>query len=215
MATSRTNLQPASTCCNPRVLRESSDLLLYKLKNGMARLLKHDASSRVEIRWQADAFVKKVIEYWASNVSARKGTIQLIKIDQGYTAQMSPLARCETREAMTMIQWNYAGEDQIFAKSCDCKMWCPTESNVRMAIHCNTQHSLLVDSLVRLRKAAPGKMWANQIQSLGAPWNKTPPVTWQQLGNISECYSAIITVFATKTMAQAWSQATRPATMDK
>lgn len=88
----------------------------------MARLLKHDASSRVEIRWQADAFVKKVIEYWASNVSARKGTIQLIKIDQGYTAQMSPLARCETREAMTMIQWNYAGEDQIFAKSCDCKM---------------------------------------------------------------------------------------------
>jgi hypothetical protein len=81
MATSRTNLQPASTCCNPRVLRESSDLLLYKLKNGMARLLKHDAS-RVKIRWQADAFVKKVIEYWASNVSARKGTIQLIKATQ-------------------------------------------------------------------------------------------------------------------------------------
>lgn len=56
--------------------------MLYKLKNSMARLLKHDASSRVEIRWQADAFVKKVIEYWASNVSARKGTIQLIKATQ-------------------------------------------------------------------------------------------------------------------------------------
>ena len=81
--------------------------MLYKLKNGMATWLKHDAS-RVEIHWQADAFVQKVIKYWASNMSAR-APHSWSSWSRPHSSNPAPCG-----EAMTMIQWNYAGEAQIF-----------------------------------------------------------------------------------------------------
>ena len=83
---------------------------------------------------------------------------------------MSPLAR---REAMTMIQWNYAGEDQIFAKeSCDCKM-CVQRP------HGNTlQHAALI------------ACWLIGETEESCPWKnvgKPNPKPWSTLEQNSAC----------------------------
>ena len=72
-------------CCNAVQIEEWHGMA------ATATWLKHAAPPRVERHWQADAFVKKVIEYWASNLSAWSTTAQLIKATRATQLKCCPL----------------------------------------------------------------------------------------------------------------------------